>query len=147
MDSAVSHPDTGAPEGARSPRRPVALLVLAGILFLQGAALAVLTAVLVVELVIAVPVSYGSAVVLTLLTGAAAAWLGAIAVNLLRGRAWTRGAAITTQVLQVAISIGSFQGLFAQPAVGWAILVPAVIALVLLFTRSVVAATARRDEI
>jgi hypothetical protein len=48
-------------------------------------------------------------------------------------------------VLQIAVAIGCFQGLFARPDIGWALLVPAVLALVLLFTPPVVAATARRE--
>jgi hypothetical protein len=46
-------------------------------------------------------------------------------------------------LVQLAIAIGAFQGIYAQPAIGWAIVVPSVLVLVLLFTRSVMAAIAR----
>jgi len=43
--------------------------------------------------------------------------------------------------VQVFIAIGCFQGLYARPDLGWALLVPSVLVIVLLFTRSVIEAT------
>ncbi len=43
----------------------------------------------------------------------------------------------------VAVAVGSFQGLVARPDVGWALLIPAVVAFVLALAPSVVRATAR----
>nr|BFF13392.1 hypothetical protein GCM10025699_46950 [Microbacterium flavescens] len=65
---------------------------------------------LLVELVVAQPSSYASAVAVLVLTLIAAAWIGSIVVGTLRGRAWIRGAAIVWQVLQFAVGIGSLQG-------------------------------------
>jgi hypothetical protein len=90
-----------------------------------------------------VPESYASAVFLTVLTAAAAGWLGAITIGVLRRRSWARGAATVWQVLQGGIAIACFQGVFAQPAIGWVLLVPALVALVLLFTPPVVEALRR----
>ena len=121
------------------------LIALAVLVFAECALLAVATIYLVIEILVDTPASYASAVALTVLTAIAAIWLGFIAVNILRGRAWTRGATVVWQVLQVAVAIGCFQGLFARPDIGWALLLPAIVVLVLLFTRPVIAATARRE--
>ena len=121
------------------------MLLLVVLLFMECALLTVATIYLVIELLTATADSLASAVALTVLTAIAAVWLGFIAVNVLRGRAWTRGAAIVWQVLQGAVAIGCFQGIFAQPTVGWLLLVPALVVLVLLFTPPVVAATSTRD--
>ena len=61
----------------------------------------------------------------------------------LRGSPWVRGATVVWQVLQIAVAVGAFQGFFARPDIGWLLLVPALAALVLLFTPPVVA---RDDE-
>nr|WP_249407884.1 hypothetical protein [Frigoribacterium sp. CFBP 8759] len=101
---------------------------------------------LLVELLVARPDSYPSAVAIFVLTLLATAWLGSIVIGALRGRAWIRGAAIVWQVLQFAVGIGSLQGVFANPTIGLALLVPAVAVVVLLLVPSVVAATSARDS-
>ena len=121
------------------------MIALAVLVFAECVLLVAATLYLVVEMLVATPESYASAIALTVLTAIAALWLGVIGVNMLRGRAWTRAAAVVWQVLQIAVAIGCFQGLFARPDVGWALLVPALAVLVLLFTKPVIAATARRE--
>ena len=125
---------------AKPQRHPfvVALVVL---LFAECALLAAAT----LYLIVATPTSIASALALLVLAAIAAIWLGVIAANVLRGRAWTRGAAIVWQVLQGAVAIGCFQGVLAQPDIGWVLLLPALVVLVLLFTPPVVAATSIRD--
>ncbi len=130
------------PQGA--PRHPL-LIALAVLVFAEFLVLVAATVYLVVELLVDTPASVPSALFLTLLTAIAAVWLGVIVVNILRGRAWVRGATVVWQVLQIAVAIGSFQGLFARPDVGWALLIPALAVLVLLFTPPVIRATSRRD--
>ena len=129
-------------EPGRPPSHPL-LLLLAVLLFAECALLVAATGYLVLELLTVVPESYPSAIFLTVLTAAAAGWLGAIAVGVLRRRSWSRGAATVWQVLQGGIAIACFQGIFAQPAIGWLLLLPAIVALVLLFTPPVVAALRR----
>jgi hypothetical protein len=126
-------------------RRHPFVVVLALLIFAQCALLVVATAYLVIELVTAVPDSYASAVALAVLTTIGAVWLAVIGVNVLRGSPWIRGATIVVQVLQIAVAIGAFQGSFARPDLGWLLLIPAVAALVLLFTPPVLAATVRRS--
>ena len=120
------------------------VVALAVLIFAQCALLAVATGYLVVELIIATPDSYASAVALAVLTTIAAVWLAIIGVNVLRGSPWVRGATIVVQMLQIAVAIGAFQGSFARPDLGWLLLIPAVVALGLLFTSPVLAATVRR---
>jgi hypothetical protein len=133
-------------EGARRPRHHPLLLALAAVLFVEAAALYLATITLIVELLVERPDSYASAIALTVCAAIAAVWVTAIALNALRGRAWIRGAAIVVQVLLGAIALGSFQGLVPRADIGWILLIPAVIVVVLLFTKPVLAATMRRDE-
>lgn len=120
--------------------------LLAVLLFAEAALLIGVTLWFVFELVTEQPSSFASALVLTVLSGIAAVWVTLIAANSLRGSSWIRGAAVTWQLLQIAVAVGSFQGIFARPDIGWALLVPAVLVLVLLFTKSVMAATRRPDD-
>jgi hypothetical protein len=122
------------------------VIVLSALIFLEAALVVGTTGFLVFELLTVTPDSLASALALTVLTAVAAVWVIAIAIGVLRGRAWSRGAAIVWQVLQLAVAVGAFQGAFARPEVGWLLLVPALAALVLLFSRPVIAATRRQDS-
>jgi hypothetical protein len=129
----------------RVSRRPVLLLLLVAMLALECAALVAAACYLLVELLVARPDSYASAVAILVLVVLAAVWIGVMAAHALRGRSWIRGGAITWQVLQIAIGIGSFPGTFSRPDIGWALVIPAAIVLVLLFTPPVIDATRRGD--
>ena len=131
-------------EPRRAPRHPL-VIALTVLVFAEFLLLVAAVVYLVVELLIDTPASLASALFLTLLTGIAAAWLGVIVLNIFRGRAWVRGATFVWQVLQIAVAIGSFQGLFARPDIGWALLIPALLVLVLLFTPPVMSALSQRD--
>jgi hypothetical protein len=91
-----------------------------------------------------VPDSYAGAVLVLVLSVVATVWLGFAATHLLRRKTWSRAAILVWQLCQTAIAAGAFQGIFAEPAVGAALLIPALVAGVLLFTPSVVAEL-RRD--
>ena len=127
-------------------RKAPLVYALAGILFAECALLAAATVYLIIELLIDTPSSFESAIALTVLTAIATVWLGFIATNTLRGRPWIRGAAVVWQVLQIAVAVGSFQGLFSRPDIGWLLLLPAIAVLVLLFTKPVLAATTRPED-
>lgn len=142
-DVSVSE-DKSAGRTEDAARRPLLLTLLAGTLFLEAAVMAVLAGFLLFELVTEVPASYASAVAIVVLAALATVWLVVIAVGALRAQPWVRAAALTWQVLQLAVAFGSFQGLFSRDDIGWFLLVPAVNVLFLLFTRSVMEAT-RRD--
>ena len=123
-----------------------AVRALAAVLIVEAAALMAAVVFLVVEVLVAPASSLPSAIGITVIVAIAAVWVALIAVGVLRGRAWTRAAVVVVQVLITAVAIGSFQGSGARPDLGLILLVPAVIALVLLFTRPVLAATTVRDE-
>ncbi|CAN5218133.1 hypothetical protein BH11ACT4_BH11ACT4_02630 [soil metagenome] len=125
-------------------RHPL-VVALAVLLFAESAVLALAAIYLVIEILTASAASVVSAVAFTALVVLAAIWVGLIAANTLRGRAWIRAAAITWQVLQVVVAVGCLQGLFATPLVGWLLIAAAVAVVVLLFTRPVIAATAERE--
>ncbi|GAA4265317.1 hypothetical protein GCM10022256_09290 [Frondihabitans peucedani] len=105
----------------------------------------VVSLVLVAEVFGATADSVAAGIAILVLALVATVWLGFIVVAAWRGRAWMRGASIVWQVLMFAVGIGCFQGLTATPAVGWALVVPAVVVFVLLISPSVVAATTKRD--
>ncbi len=100
---------------------------------------------LVVELLIERPESLATAVAITVIVALALVGAVAVIVHLARGRAWARSGALVWQVLQIALALGSFQGLFARNDIGWLLLAPALAAIVLLFLPPVVAATGRRE--
>jgi len=143
----VRDPQT-APEPAapQQPGRPVLLIVLTVIVALEAVLVGGLAVWLIVELLTQRPESYTSAVALTVLVVLGAVWVVVTAVGLFRLRNWARASALTIQILQLAVAVGCFQGFFARPDLGWALLVPAVVAGVLAVTPSVVRATARNTE-
>ncbi|RLQ81491.1 hypothetical protein [Mycetocola zhadangensis] len=114
-------------------------------MFLEALALVALVLVLVFDILTQPAASVASAIALTVLVVIAAVFVSAVAVALARRSPWSRGAAVVWQLVQLAIAVGAFQGVTAQPAWGWAILVPSVIALILLFTRSVMIILRRPD--
>lgn len=136
----------GEMETEQSAPRSPALVVLVVILALEALALAGSAVFFVVELTLEPSTSVGSAVALSVVVAIAAVWVFFIVRGLLRGQAWTRAATVVVQVLVIAVGIGSAQGPEPRPALAAALIVPAALALVLLFTRSVVAATTVRDS-
>jgi len=142
--------DSGARRPARidlrALRRAPLLGVFVGLVALEALALWSLTAWWVLELLIDTPNSMGGALSLLALTAVAALWVSAITVGALRGRPWIRGAAVTWQLVQIMIAVGCFQGIYARPDVGWALLAPSVVVLVLVFTPKVIAATSHEPQ-
>jgi len=122
------------------------MIVLLVVLALEFAALVVVTVVLLVEVLVSPATSLASGIALTVLSAIAALWLGAMLVGLWHRRAWVRSGIIVWQVMQGALAIGAFQGVFRVPAVGWALLIPALLAITLVLSKSVTSALARRVE-
>jgi hypothetical protein len=125
-------------------RRSPAVLLLVVLVALEALGMAGVTALLLVDLLTSTPASFAGAVALIALAALAAVFLGAVVRGILRGRSWVRPAAVTWQVLQIAVGFGSLQGPDARQDVGWGLIVPSALVLVLLFTRSVMLATRRR---
>jgi hypothetical protein len=143
-----SNQSPGAEPGAPAPRRSPALLVLAVLLAVEAITLWGVAVWQVLELLTAKPASLTSAVAILVIVLIAAAWVSAIALNVLRRRSWIRAAALTWQLLQIAIGVGFFQGVDANPVLGLAIVIPSLVVIGLLFVPSVMTATgvARRTN-
>ena len=89
------------------------------------------------------PSSAVSAVALAVFAAIAAVGLALVAAGTLRLQPWTRAAAIVWQILQAFVGLQAFQGAGARPDLGVLLIVPAVVALGLLFRRDVARATRR----
>jgi uncharacterized membrane protein YhaH (DUF805 family) len=70
-----------------------------------------------------------------------AVWLAFTIKALRDGRRWARNAAIFWQLVQLTVAWGSFTGQFANWGIGVGLILPSVAVIVLLFTKSVFAAT------
>jgi len=145
----VIQPFDPSQDGLDEPRpgpRTGALRALVVLLSAEAALLWALVIWLILELLTDQPTSFASAVAILILTVIAAIWVTTITVATLRKRTWIRAAAVTWQLVQIFVAIGCFQGLYARPDVGWALLVPSVVVIALLFTPSVLAATSARES-
>lgn len=142
-DVSAKRADVSATDGpAQHSNTPFVVLVV--LLFAEAALLVAAFGWLVFEIVTVRPVSYASALAIIVLAGLCAAWLLLVAVFTLKRKSWVRAAALTWQVLQIAVALGCFQGLYARPDIGWALLVPAIAVIVLLFAPSLSNNRARR---
>lgn len=128
----------------KTVRRPAVLWLLLALLTIEFAAIAALAVTLLVETLTSASASSGGGIALTIVAFVAAAWLGAIVVGTARGQAWIRAAAIVWQILQAAVGLGALQGQVAQPVWGWPLIGVAVVVLLLLFAKPVVAMTSAR---
>lgn len=127
------------PEGRRHPAvRAFIVLIIAEAVFMVG-----LSVWFLFELVSATPTSFTSALAIFVILLIATVFVVALAVGAARGRSWIRGGAVTWQLVQIAVAIGAFQGVFAQPAIGWCLLLPSLVVLGLLFSPPVSAVTRR----
>ena len=138
--------DAMIPAASGDTRGSLAIWLLLVFLFAEAVAMGTLVAVLVIDILTLPAASIASAIALTVLVAVGAAFVVAAAIGVLRRQPWSRGGALVWQLVQLAIALGAFQGIYAQPAIGWAILAPSVIVLVLLFTRPVRAALGRPGE-
>ncbi|NUP59183.1 MAG: hypothetical protein HOQ06_06855 [Pseudarthrobacter sp.] len=133
-------PKAGAPGGRRAV--PPAAAVVAVVAAAEATALLAAAAWYAFELFTGSPVlSFWGAVFTLGLLLAFAAWLYAVAVFLYRGYRWTRAAALVAQLFVLTIGVPTVtSGLV--PA-GLAMLVPAVIAIILLFSNKVISYASR----
>ena len=81
--------------------------------------------------------SLASALFLIGLLLAAALWSSNIALGLFRVKRWAHTPALVFQLLVASIGVASFAGEFGDPLIGVALLVPATVTFVLLFSKSV----------
>ena len=76
---------------------------------------------------------------LVVLFGAAAGWVGYIAISLRRGKRWARSAAVFWQTCQLFLASQSFTGRGANYAIGIALIATSVFVLGSLFSKPVLA--------
>jgi hypothetical protein len=127
-----------AEEGAGAAARPAGILVIAVIVALEATALLVAAIWYGSQLLTGAPVlSFWGAVFTLGLLLAFSAWLFAVAVFLFRGYRWPRAGALVAQLFALTIGFPTMTG--GYPWAGLAMLVPAVLAIVLLFDKRVIA--------
>jgi len=129
-------------EGEHSPPQLVALIC---IVFAEAALLVVATLFLLFELFTPDAQDALAAGALTVTTALFALGVVVLGIGLLRRWARIRGGVVLWQILQVACAIGAFQGLLGPTWIGWLLLVPAGVAIWLLFTKPVTAIFVERD--
>ena len=127
----------------QAEKRPFALKVIIGIVFIEGSVLAYFAAQLLVGIFLGQSRSLATAVSLFAIVAGVSAAVLFFAYGLFQGKRWARSAALFWQLIQLSIAAGSFSGQFGSQAIGWSLIIPSVIVLVLLFTKPVVAATMR----
>ncbi|WP_441404569.1 hypothetical protein [Arthrobacter sp. YAF17] len=128
--------------GAGLPARPSGILVIAVVVALEASALLVAAIWYGSQLLTGAPVlSFWGAVFTLGLLLAFSAWLFAVATFLFRGYRWPRAGALVAQLFTLTIGFPTLTGGF--PLAGLAMLVPAVIAIVLLFDKRVIAFASR----
>jgi len=108
------------------------MVLLIALLFAEAALMLAAVMWLVFELLTEQPASFVSAVAILVLTIVAFVFVTAVAIGAVRRRSWIRGAAISWQLMQVAVAVGCFQGIYARPELGWALLAPSLIVIALL---------------
>lgn len=128
--------------GTGASARPAGILVIAIIVALEATALLVAALWYGSQLLTGAPVlSFWGAVFTLVLLLAFSAWLYAVSTFLFRGYRWPRAGALVAQLFTLTIGFPTMSG--GYPLAGLAMLVPAVLAIVLLFDRRVVAFASR----
>lgn len=110
-------------------KRPTTVILLAGVLFLEAATLAAATVFLVAETIAQEAEFLASSLALAGLALLGAVLLALVAASTLRMRPWVRGAAITWQIMQLAVAWVFLQGDIAVWA-GWVLVVVSLLGIV-----------------
>lgn len=120
-------------QSSRAPRPP-AVVAVTLVLLLQ--ALGVLASATGFGLQVGTgSLNLAAQVFLVVLVAAAGTWIAAVGIGLWRGRPWVRAATVVIEMFAVILSISFFSA--GNPLVGALFLVPAAVALVLMFSRQV----------
>jgi hypothetical protein len=138
-----NHADDQAGGSAPDPGvRPAGIKVIALVVVLEAAALLVAAGWYGIQLLTGAPVlSFWGAVFTLGLLLAFAAWLFAVALFLFRGYRWPRAGALVAQLFMLTIGFPTLTG--GYPLAGVAMLLPAAVAIVLLFDKRVIAFASR----
>jgi hypothetical protein len=122
-----------APKSVRPPiqRRPISVLLISGLLVLEGLAVLFYALTYAMALGQAGALGMGARIFMLVLIVAAGAWQLLVAHHFHRARAWTRAAALMWQVFQIILAIPYFQT--GDALLAWLWLIPAAVIIVLLF--------------
>lgn len=120
---------------------PAGLIAVIVIVALEASVLAFFGAQLGLGILAGESRAFTTAIALFAMVAAAAAWLFYVAFSLTRAKRWARSAALFWQLVMLAIASGSFTGQFGSQAIGWALVAPAAVVLILVFTKPVVEST------
>jgi hypothetical protein len=91
-------------------KRPIAIIVIAGIVVLEALALLAVAGWFVYGLLTQTPTSFGGAVFQLVLLVLLAGWLLAVGHFLFRGYRWTRAAALVWQLFVIVIAVPTLSG-------------------------------------
>lgn len=139
-DASGACPSPVSPEARAT--RPPAVTVLSLIVAAEATALLGAAAWYATQLVTGAPVlSFWGAVFTLVLLLSFAAWLYAVAYFLFRGYRWPRAGALVAQLFVLTIGFPTLTGGYV--AAGFAMLVPALVAVVLLFNKRVISYASR----
>ena len=113
----------GIVHASRATRHSVSSRALAAVLVIEGGLVAWLTILLVVDLAVTPQRSIASSLALLVLAVLSLVWIAATVIGTLRGHAWSRASSVTIQLIVLAVSLGSFEGIVLQPIAGVPLLV------------------------
>ena len=125
-------------------KKPVQLKVLVAITGLETLAVAITLAIGLTNIALGQEKSLSLSAALDVLIAGFVVWGFFITKGLWQLKSWAKSSSIFWQTAQLAIAYESFQGANANPAIAWALIVPSVTVLALLFT-SPLSQLLRRD--
>ena len=115
-------------------KKPAPLMLLVTITGAEAVAVAVFLAIGIVNIIGGHEKSLTLSASLDALIAAFVVWGALITKGLWQLKSWARSSSIFWQTAQLAIAYESFQGETANPAIGWALIIPSVAVLALMFT-------------
>ncbi len=115
-------------------KKPAQLLLLVTITGAESLAVAVFLAIGIINILGGQEKSLALSAALDALIAAFVVWGVLIAKGLWQLKSWARSSSIFWQTAQLAIAYESFQGETANPTIGWALIIPSVAVLALMFT-------------
>jgi hypothetical protein len=121
--------------------KPALLYVLSGLIFLEAAGLAAGTIYLGIEIFIGNSTYLTTAIAYAVTALIVTVLVVVVGLATLRARPWIRGATVTIAILQLLLAYSIL--ITKAPTVGWVLVVPAVLLIVLVFTPPVLRATMR----
>ena len=127
-------------------KRPLALTIAVILVWLEAAASLIYGALQALNLIFQGALDVGGTISVIAFFLLVAAWLFFSAVKLLSGARWARNAILFWQFMQIAVSTATFDPHFGNIPVGIASIAPALVIVILLFTKSVMKITTDADS-